>query len=99
MYEEKRSMDRRTKIGKEDKRWKSGHMLRVEITLTLSAHCERVCFGCIFNSPAQTQLEHSSNIACEYGNYTYKGVTESFIILCPYSQLASSSEKEHHNKV
>lgn len=79
------ALDRRTTIGKKDTRWKSGRMLRVEITLTLSAHCKRVRFRFIFNLPAQTQLEHISNIACEYGNYTYKGVTQSFIILCPYS--------------
>lgn len=48
------AMDRRTTIGKADKRWKSGRMLRVEITLTLSAHCERVCFLFIFNSPAHS---------------------------------------------
>lgn len=77
------------------KRWKSGHMLRVEITLTLSAHCKSLRFWFIFNLPAQTQLEHISNIACEYGNYTYKGVTQSFIILCPYSPTRFKLRKKN----
>lgn len=53
--------------------------------LTFSAHCKHAHLQFMFHLPAQTHSEHISNISCEYGNYTYKGETQSFIIPCPYS--------------